>query len=234
MTDSPINILLVEDDQDLRETISRFLRFAGYKVTSASNAKEFYHCLALDSFDIAVIDIGLPDESGLVLAESLRKTSDIGIVMLTARAEIDDRVQGYAVGADLYLIKPVVMVELAAAIKSIAKRRSERLTIPPVPSHSWLLECATWQLVSPQGVVIELTGKEFDFLLLLAKAKGNPVNRKDLAEALHYPDDFYAGRALDNLVRRIRNKIRKQTGKDNLIHTFHSLGFCISTDVLVP
>lgn len=230
MTNTPINIIIVEDDQDLNETISRFLRFSGYTVTSASNAEEFCHCLAVDSFDIAVIDIGLPDESGLVLAESLRETSDIGIVMLTARAEIDDRVQGYDVGCDLYLVKPVVMVELAAAIKSIAKRRSERLSIP---SHSWVLESSNWQLFSPDGVLIELSGKEFDFLLLLAKAKGNPVKRTDLADALHYSHNLYASRALDNLVLRVRNKIRKQTGKDNLIRTFHSFGFCISTDVLV-
>ncbi len=233
MTDSPINILLVEDDQDLNETISRFLRFAGYTLTSAFNAKEFYHCLALDSFDIAVIDIGLPDESGLVLAESLRKTTDTGIVILTAHAEIDERVQGYAVGADLYLIKPVVMVELAAAINSIAKRRLERQSTPATPISTWVLARSSRHLISPEGTVISLSAKEFELFFLLANAQGQPVKRKDLTAALHYPNDLYGGRALDNLVRRIRVKIRSQAGVDDLIHTFHSQGFYISAEVIV-
>ena len=233
MTDSPINILLVEDDQDLNETITRFLRFAGNKVTSTSNAKEFCQCLALDSFDIAVIDIGLPDESGLMLAERLRKTSDIGIIILTAHAEIDDRVQGYAVGADLYMVKPAVMVELAAAINSIAKRRFERQSTPATPISTWVLVRSSRHLISPEGTAISLSAKEFDLLFLLVNAQGQPVKRKDLTAALHYPNDLYGGRALDNLVRRIRVKIRNQAGMDDLIHTFHSQGFYISAEVIV-
>ncbi len=233
MTDSPINILLVEDDQDLNETITRFLRFSGYKVTSTFNAKEFCHYLALDSFDIAVIDIGLPDESGLVLAENLRKTSDTGIIILTAHAEIDDRVQGYAVGADLYMVKPVVMVELAAAINSIAKRRLERQSTPATPISTWVLARSSRHLISPEGTVISLSAKEFELFFLLANAQGQPVKRKDLTAALHYPNDLYGGRALDNLVRRIRVKIRNQAGMDDLIHTFHSQGFYISAEVIV-
>jgi DNA-binding response OmpR family regulator len=233
MIDSPINILLVEDDQDLNETITRFLRFAGNQVTSTFNAKEFNDCLALNSFDIAVIDIGLPDESGLMLAERLRKTSDIGIIILTAHAEIDDRVQGYAVGADLYMVKPVVMVELAAAINSIAKRRLERQSTPATPISTWVLARSSRHLISPEGTVISLSAKEFDLLFLLVNAQGQPVKRKDLTAALHYPNDLYGGRALDNLVRRIRVKIRSQAGVDDLIHTFHSQGFYISAEVIV-
>jgi DNA-binding response OmpR family regulator len=233
MIDSPINILLVEDDQDLNETITRFLRFAGNQVTSTFNAKEFNDCLALNSFDIAVIDIGLPDESGLMLAERLRKTSDIGIIILTAHAEIDDRVQGYAVGADLYMVKPVVMVELAAAINSIAKRRLERQSTPATPISTWVLVRSSRHLISPEGTAISLSAKEFELFFLLANAQGQPVKRKDLTAALHYPNDLYGGRALDNLVRRIRVKIRSQAGVDDLIHTFHSQGFYISAEVIV-
>lgn len=233
MTDSPICIILVEDDKDLQETINRFLTQSGYKVAVAETALQFYQKIEIEHYNVAIIDIGLPDESGLVLAEYLRNNTDMGILILTARGEIDMKVQGYMAGADLFLVKPVILVELAAAIKSIAQRSTERQHTQSASARSWSLERSTWQLISPEGVTVKLTGKEFDLLLLLAKKGGELVCRKEITAALNYSDYLEAGRALDNLVRRIRKKVLDFTGNDELIHTFHSQGFCISNKVLI-
>jgi len=233
MNNDKFNILVVEDDTDLRESISLYIEDEGFSVTGAGSADEFYRCLAQGSYDVAVIDIGLPDESGYVLAEKLRRNTDVGIIILTARGDIEDRVQGYSVGADLYLVKPVNMRELLAAVVSMTKRRLERSQHPSRSVGVWRLKRSSWQLVSPAGVEIMLTGKEFDFLHLLALAEGMTVERKQLMTFLHYPDEDYGGRALTELSRRLRKKISQQTGLECPIHTHHSLGYCFSGGISI-
>jgi len=233
MTDSPCNILLVEDDTDLRESILRYLALAGLQATGAASAKEFYLRLGQASFDVAILDIGLPDQSGFVLADYLRQNTGAGIIILTAHSAIQEKVQGYEAGADLYLVKPVDMEELSAAIKSMASRRTGKLDEPRASPNRWLLDRSGWHLVSPAGTSIMLTGKEYTFLSLLAQADRKQLGRRELLVAMGYRDDDYSGRALDNLVLRIRKKIRDQTGMDDVIRTFHSVGFCFSAELQV-
>ncbi len=196
-------------------------------------AKEFYLRLGQASFDVAILDIGLPDQSGFVLADYLRQNTDSGIIILTAHSAIQEKVQGYAAGADLYLVKPVDMEGLSAAIKSMALRRTGNLDEPRASPNLWLLDRSAWRLISPSGTSIMLTGKEYTFLSLLALADRKQLGRRELLEAMGYRDDAYVGRALDNIVLRIRNKIRDQTGMDDVIHTFHSVGFCFSAELQV-
>ncbi len=126
MNNPTFKIIFVEDDQDLRESIVQYLEDDGISMTAIGTAHEFISCLDSDTFDVAIIDVGLPDLSGYVLAEYARLKTDLGIIMLTARGKIEARVQGYLAGADLYLVKPVDMNELLAAITNLAKRRTER------------------------------------------------------------------------------------------------------------
>jgi len=233
MHNNQLNILIVEDDTDLRESIGLYIEDEGFVVTGAGSAKEFYSCLEQSSFDVAVIDIGLPDESGYVLAEKLRRNTDMGIIILTARGGIEERVQGYAVGADLYLVKPVNIRELLAAIHSMAKRRLERSQHRSGLGCVWHLKKSLWQLVSPTGVNIILTGREFDFLRILALAEGTPVERKHLMTSLHYPDGDCEGRALTELSRRLRKKISHQTGLECPLHTFRSIGYCFTGSIAI-
>ena len=233
MTDSPCNILLVEDDTDLRESILRYLALAGLQAKGAASAKEFYLRLDQASFDVVILDIGLPDQSGFVLADYLRQNTGSGIIILTAHSAIQEKVQGYEAGADLYLVKPVDMEELSAAIKSMASRRTGKLDEPRETPNPWVLDLSAWHLISPAGTSIMLTGKEYTFLSLLAQADRKQLDRRELLGAMGYRDDAYSGRALDNLVLRIRKKIRDQTGMDDVIHTFHSVGFCFSAELQV-
>lgn len=233
MHKSEHKVLIVEDDTDLRESIALYIEDEGFAVTGVGSAKECYGSLQQESFAVAVIDIGLPDQSGYVLAENLRRNTDIGIIILTARGDIEDRVQGYAVGADLYLVKPVNIRELLAAVVSMTRRRLERSQHPSRSGDVWRLKRSSWHLVSPVGLEIMLTGKEFDFLHILALAEGRPVERKQLMTLLHYPEEDWEGRALTELIRRLRKKISHETGLECPLHTHHSIGYSFSGSISI-
>jgi len=122
VAESDINVVLVEDDEDLRDSVVEWLELAGMQVSAVGSAAEFYQVLPKRDFQVAVIDVGLPDQSGHVLAQYLRANTGTAVIMLTARSTIDDKIKGYDSGADLYLVKPVDCRELSAAIVSIAQR----------------------------------------------------------------------------------------------------------------
>ena len=233
MNESEYKVLIVEDDTDLRESITLYIEDEGFAVTGVGSAKECHASLEQDTFDVAVIDIGLPDQSGYVLAEELRRNTDLGIIILTALGGIEYRVQGYAVGADLYLVKPVNIKELLAAITSVAKRRLERSQQATELEIVWRLNRSNWHLIAPTGIEVILTGREFDFLHQLALAEGMSVARKRLMNSLHYPDNDCVGRALTELSRRLKKKIQQQTGLECPIQTHHSVGYRFSGSISI-
>lgn len=123
------NVILVEDNGILRQSLADYLRLCNMDVTEAASGTEFHALLPRARYDIAVLDVNLPDTSGFDLAASLSASNDMGIIMLTARARRDDRIEGYQRGADLYFTKPVDSEELAVAITNLA-RRARRVGTP--------------------------------------------------------------------------------------------------------
>ena len=221
-------VVIIEDDIDLRETVSRYLRLAGMTVAGVGCVLEFYEAIDVRKFDVAVVDLNLPDQSGLALTGYLRRTTDLGIIIFTAQESITDRVRGYGAGADLYLVKPVYFQELAAAIVSLSQRRSER--IAPVPASlptSWTLERSPWNLVSPYGVGITLTRQERILIRALAESDGQAVERSALFVVLGYGGE-QAGPSLNTLIRRLRSKIETATGRSAPIETSYSQGYSFS------
>lgn len=228
-------VIVVEDNRDLRESTVEYLKLAGHDVTGVGSCLEFYRAIAESSYAIAVVDVGLPDQCGFLLAEYMRKNTAMGIIILTARDAVEDRVRGYDAGADLYLVKPVDCRELAAAITSLAMRLGDR---PPAParavaSDSWHLDRRTWHLVPPSGPAILLTAKEMQFVECLAAKAGKPVGRDTPLAALGYRDDEYANRALDSLVRRLRRKIEEHVRMPLPIKTVHAVGYCFSGSIVI-
>lgn len=227
-------VLIVEDDQDLRESVVEYLAMAGFEVSGVRNAAEFYQTIGLGGWNVVVIDIGLPDQSGFVLVEYVRANTNMKVIILTARDALDDRVKGYDAGADLYLVKPVDCRELAAAITSQAQRHSSRVarqapTQNLTPSNDlWVLAQSSWALVSPNGIQIQLTGKELQFIELLALSSGKPVARETLLLKLYQRHDEYTSRSLDSLVRRVRVKIMSATNVPVPIKTVHAVGYCFT------
>ncbi len=231
--DTGVKVLIVEDNHDLRESVVEYLEMAGVAAVGVGSAAEFYAAVATGGWNVVVVDIGLPDQSGYVLVEYLRSNTAAKVIILTARNALDDRIRGYDAGADLYLAKPVDCRELAAAITSLTLRRESgpqhSVSSSPAPSRdTWTLARSDWSLVAPDGAVIALTGKEVRFLELLATTPGMPVPRGTLLLKLYNRHDEYTSRSLDSLVRRLRAKILAATDFPQPIKTAHAVGHCVS------
>ena len=234
--DMGIKVLVIEDDQDLRDSVVEYLKLAGFAAFGVGTAAEFYHAQASGDWSVAVVDIGLPDQSGYVLVEYIRANSSMKVIILTARDTVDDRVKGYDSGADLYMIKPVDCRELAAAIVSLAQRQQmqaeQHITQRPLV-ESWCMNQKDWSIIAPNGVSISLTAKEMQFIGLLADTPGKPVARESLLSKLYLRHDEYTSRSLDSLVRRLRAKIISASGFSAPIKTAHAVGYCFSSPLLI-
>ena len=232
--DTKVRVLVVEDNHDLRESVVECLGLAGLSAVGVGSASECYQALAGGQFNVALVDIGLPDQSGYVLANYIRANTSLAVIILTARDALDDRVRGYDAGADLYLVKPVDGRELAAAVISLAQRqqiRAEPQPAPPPALDAWSLHLGSWRLAAPNGATSELTAKEMQFLELLAATPGRPVLRDALLTKLYLRHDEYTSRSLDSLVRRLRSKIATDTGVPVPIKTAHAVGYCFSAQL---
>jgi len=229
-----IKILFAEDDKDLRESIENYLILAGFSVTAVSNGLDYYKALSANCFSIALIDIGLPDQSGIILAEYTRKNTQLKIIILTALNSIDARVNSYESGADLFLSKPVDCKELVAAIKSLAKRYASQNSDNPdqtADKSIWILEQQGARLKTPEGKYIKLTHKEFLFIEALASSPCAPLARDNLLSIIYPRSDKYSSQALDALVRRLRIKIIKINGEPQPILTAYGVGYSFSAQL---
>ncbi len=230
-TTSPLcNILLVEDEASLRDTIAEALAIYGFPVTAVSSGLDFYQTLTRERYAVAIIDLGLPDLDGSDLVAYLRQNTTLKIIIVSARPEVADRVKGYYAGADLYLVKPVHIEELAAAIHSLSRRRTE---VTVTATDSWRLESRSWRLLRPNGIAFRLNPKEYQLLAEMAATPGAPVTRATLLKTL-YDQDHYAGsRALDYVIFRFRSRYREETGSDLPLVTIPGVGFQFVASLLV-
>ena len=236
MTNSPIEqpvarghegvrVLLVEDDHELREALAEHLRLHGIEVAEADSARAFSDALRAAPVDVAIIDVNLPDASGYELTRGLAQGEmRPGVIILTARVGRDDRRQGYAEGADLYMTKPVDGEELLLAVRNLARRvREARAAQSGVERAAWTLDVARKLLVSPAGVSIVLSGREVLLLEQFIKAQGEPASRASLAEIMGYGMPGPENRGLDAALRRLREKATAQSLELPLL-VIHSIG----------
>jgi len=223
-------ILLVEDDTDLRESLHEYLHLSGFHVCSVGSGMEFYPQLNSGQFAVAIIDIGLPDQSGYVLAEYCRTNTNLRIIIITANDTPDARLESYKAGGDLFFSKPLDTEELAAAIKNLVTRKAQSNTSPSTveDTSQWRLDKSKWILISPDGDSIKLTAKELIIVETMGASAGTPIERKTLLQKLYPRVDSYTSRSLDTLMRRLRSKCFEQTQKTLPIQTVHGTGFCFS------
>lgn len=210
-SDTAGRVIIVEDDADFRESIVKYLRNRGLDTTGAGSAIEFYREVSEAHYDLAILDLALPDQSGLILSQYLRANTRMCIVMLTAKTSLEERIAGYDAGADLYIVKPVDFRELYASLKNLLHRfkggDEDVSTESTGLMHSWKLIKSSWSLLSPKGVLFRLTFKEYIFLNLLAEAKQEIVVRQAILGALGYENSEYGNRALESMIYRLRKKI---------------------------
>ena len=230
MTEEQPHILVVDDDKRLRELIGRFLGAEGFRVTMAVNAADARSKLKSIAFDLLVLDIMMPGETGLQLTESLRADSNVPILLLTAMAEAQDRISGFEVGADDYLPKPFEPKELVLRIQSILKRA--RRTLQPrtqaqiLRFGSFIFEMDRRRLFKGKAPIY-LTEAEGDLLAQLARRAGEPVSREELT-----PEGAGAGssRLIDVQMTRLRKKIETDPRFPRYLQTVRGRGYVLQPD----
>ncbi|MFL1461655.1 response regulator [Roseococcus sp. DSY-14] len=224
------DLLVVDDDARLRALLQRFLSEQGHRVAAAADAAEARAAIAAMAFDLLVLDVMMPGESGLELAESLRREGvETPILMLTARGGADDRVAGFEHGADDYLPKPFDPRELALRIRTILRRAApvqQAALLPPGPvqlGERWF-DPDRSELRGPDGTQ-RLTGGEAALLAALARRAGDVLSREDIAAAIGTPE---AGeRSVDVQVTRLRRKIEPDPREPRFLHTIRHKGYVL-------
>src|SRR5688572_1167183 len=226
MKDEIPHLLVVDDDTRLRELLRRYLSEQGFRVTTAENAAAARARLASMEFDLIVLDLMMPGETGLDFASDLRRQSVVPILMLTAMGEPEDRILGLERGADDYLPKPFEPRELLARIRTVLRRA-------PLPLISPLLRVVRFgdcmfvlvrQLLTRSGVPIKLTSTEAALRRALVLSQGRPLTRESLSEG---PGQ---SRTVDVQVTRLRRKIEDDPKFPRYLQTVRGKGYVLLTD----
>jgi len=222
LPDDAPHLLVVDDDRRIRDLLSRFLFSEGYRVTTANNAMEARAKLESLSFDLLVLDVMMPGETGFQLAKSLRETCAVPILMLTAKAETESRIAGLELGADDYVPKPFEPRELSLRIANILKRTIQA-PVPTVESArfgDFLFHLARGELRRGEEIV-HLTDRERDMLRVLAATPGETVPRMALAGNGGGVNE----RAVDVQVNRLRRKIERDPANPLFVQTVRGIGY---------
>ena len=219
-------VIVVEDESDLNAAIVAFLNLSGFMADGVRSVAQLDAWLASHACELAVLDLGLPDGAGLSVIERLRGGGQRGVVVITARGLVQDKVNGYAMGADNYLVKPINMHELVAVLSALYQRLPPRI----VP---WQLDVLGWRLIAPDGHLVRLTSSEVAVMGVLAATPGQPASRAAIAQALGLRPADYDPRRLEILIRRLRRKVLEITGTDVPIETAHGIGYAFTAALTV-
>lgn len=224
-------LAVVEDDRAFREEILLpVLAHSGFSVVGMERALDLYRSMTLRSYDLVLLDIGLPDEDGLSIAAHLRSLSPrIGIVMLTGYDSGKDRIRGLRAGADAYLPKPVDMEELVTTLRNLARRVVRDTNEAPAPVRTkWRLDERGWCILTPGGVEIEMNLAERQVMAMLAAEAGIPVQREALiARLVKNAHDFDPHR-LEMLVHRLRKKCQQLAEEELPLRAVRSVGYVLN------
>lgn len=232
------HILIVDDDRDIRDLLSEYLQKQGYRTSVAGDGRAMRAVLARHEPALIVLDLMLPGEDGLTLCREVRAHSDVPIIMLTARGEEVDRIVGLEMGADDYLSKPFSPRELVARIKSIL-RRTRALPLNLKPDHirmmrfsGWMLDVATRNLVSPQGVTIALSGTDFKLLRIFLDHPNRVLTRDQLIDMTQSRDAGPFDRSIDLQVSRLRRRLNDNPKDPTIIKTARGEGYVLASAVV--
>ena len=220
------HILVVDDDKRLRSLLQRFLRDGGFYVSIAKDAEEARRQLKSYKFDLLIVDIMMPNESGLEFLTDLRQESNVPVNMLTAMGETADRIAGLERGADDYLPKPFEPQELVLRIKSILRRApvGNKENIEKLNLGLCVYDMTKKELVGKQGQVIHITPLEQSMLSILGQKSGQIFTREKLAEILGAGQ---SPRSIDVQITRLRKKIEKDSKNPRYLQTVRGKGYML-------
>ena len=215
------HIILLEDERILREDLTEFLASQGHSVQAAGSIAEFERDFVPGRHLIAILDLGLPDGDGMKVIERLRRDNlRLGIIVLTARISIGDKVAGLQSGADHYLSKTTDMDVLAATVDALARR----LDLGGI-SGDWVLDGDRKQLIAPGLPPIELSAHDYTVLRAIFDGQGQSVSKKTIVAALGEDYLSYDLRRLDTQINRLRRKVVEATGTDLPLKTLRNEGY---------
>jgi len=215
-----VKVLVVEDDPAVAEPLLAGLRRNGIETEHVAYASQVV--AAAQGVDVVLLDLGLPDGDGLDVLRELRRTSDVPVIIATARGDETDRIVGLELGADDYVVKPFSVRELAARVRAVSRRRRVESSL----ETGRLVVDRNRHVVTVDGVVIELTAKEFDLLAVLAEEPGRAVTRQELFSRVWDPVWIGTGKTLDVHIASLRKKL----GQAELIETVRGVGYRLALE----
>lgn len=230
-------ILLIDDDDQLGPPLAAYFQRFELALTQALRPSEGLALLAQGGFDAAILDVMLPEMDGFELCRTLRKTSDIPVVMLTARGDVMDRVVGLELGADDYLPKPFEPRELVARIHAVLRRSGaapQPATSPEGRSlcfRGFRFDRVQRQLLTPAGLLVQLSGAEFRLLDALASQAGQVLSREQLVGLSQAEGGEVSARSVDLTISRLRQKLGQAGDEVDMIRTVRGEGYVLDAEV---
>ena len=219
------HILVIDDDTRLRDLLQQFLSDNGYRITTAATADEAHRKLSVFDFDLLVVDVMMPGQSGLDFTEKLRRNSSVPILLLTAMGEAENRIAGFEKGADDYLAKPFEPRELLLRISAILRRVGDRDTPADINLGQATFNIARGELADPAGS-IRLTSSEAQLLRVFARSPGVTLSRAELSRQIGGTSE----RSIDVQVTRLRRRIEADPKVPRYLQTVWGEGYVLWPD----
>lgn len=230
LPDDAPHVLIVDDDQKIRDLLARYLYSQGFRVTAAADAETAQGSLRGLDFDIVLLDVMMPGISGLELAREIKAQRDIPICMLTARAEPEQRIEGLEVGVDDYISKPFEPRELLLRLRNILRRGQAAQTTPASQSDELRMGTLVFHIARGElkrnNETIKLTERERDLLRQFAQKPGVPIQRHELSTE----DATGSDRAIDVQINRLRRKIETDPSNPVYLQTVRGKGYILYAD----
>lgn len=219
-------ILIVDDEKMIRNVVKEYAEFEGYETKEAEDGMEAVEICRKEDFDMIIMDIMMPRLDGYSAIKEIRKTKQIPVIMLSARGEEYDKLFGFEIGADDYVVKPFSPKELLARIKAVLKRSAAKEQQPDIICYEGLEINVAGREVTVDGTVASLTPKEYDLLFYLVRNKGIALSREKLLEEVWGYDFYGDDRTVDTHIKMLRNSLGEYR---KFIRTLRGMGYKFET-----
>ena len=222
MNKNTFHILVVDDDDRIRSLVKEYLEKNNFLVTTAKNSYDAKKKLQIIKFDILIVDIMMPGESGLSLTKEIKKNNSIPIILLTAKGEVEDRIQGLEIGADDYLSKPFEPKELLLRIKNILSKVKKPILSDEIYIGKALVNLKKLDIKIDEKV-IKINPKEKDVLVKMLSSPGEVFSREDIGKIINIKKE----RTIDVIITRLRQKIESDPKNPKYLQTIRGSGYVL-------